>query len=358
MVAGGGGAGAGIGGNGGQGGDSNGITFPRSAVDARAGENCGNIDICGTVSVTAYGGAGGSGGVYSKDSHNSGTGGGGYPAAGVGGGGAGGGAGDHMNGGGGYSPGISELTAGSTGYLSDPIQHVNGNYSTQPQAVFSLQCSGGAYFSAHKYDNNEYASNPKRGIGLGGEIGGQGGSQIYRDNYTDANYGTGSISFAGASATNGTAGSDGGIAGKGGNIYISQTAHLYAYNGNECTLPKDNGNYYNKPLEIFAQNGVLREVYKLNTAWGIRENYSYEYFSRLFGSTLGGDVFSTVLSNKDGTAKNVLVRKRVENTSLRSGYINPSNNSVYGVGSGAGYIELSNGIYRVCATDDNGNLIK
>ena len=86
-VAGGGGAGAGSGGNGGIGGDSNGsaMTFPRSATDALDAENCGTINIYDSLTVTAYGGAGGSGGIYSKTSHNSGTGGGGYPAAGIGG---------------------------------------------------------------------------------------------------------------------------------------------------------------------------------------------------------------------------------------------------------------------------------
>lgn len=129
------------------------------------------------------------------------------------GGGAGGGAGDHMNGGGGYSPGISELTTSASVYMGDPIQHINGNYSSTPQAIYSLQCSGGAYFSEHKYDNNEYASNPLRGIAVGGEIGGQGGIQIYRDKYTEDVRGTGTINFL--AGVNGTASSDGGIGGRG-----------------------------------------------------------------------------------------------------------------------------------------------
>ena len=118
-----------------------------------------------------------------------------------------------MNGGGGYSPGVSELTANNQSYLNDPIQHFNGTYQVQTKP--SLQCSGGAYFSEHKYDNAEYASTAGRGEAVGGAIGGQGGCQIYRDIYSGSNRGNGAISFTTTSGINGTASSDGGIAGKG-----------------------------------------------------------------------------------------------------------------------------------------------
>lgn len=131
-----------------------------------------------------------------------------------------------------------------------------------------------------------------------------------------------------------------------GNISVSKSANVYAYNGNECSLPKDDANYYNKPLEIYAQRGILREVYKVNVAWGIRDNYSYEYFLDLFGEdTIGDDVKNTSLATVDSDVRNVLVRKRIENDNLKSGYVNKKNNSIFGVGSGAGYIELSNGSY-------------
>jgi len=115
---GGGGAGAGIGGNGGKGGNSNttsniGNKENCSGTNGEPGENCGTVNIHGTLQVYAIGGAGGSGGLYENatgGTGGSGTGGGGYPAAGIGGGGAGGGGGDHMNAGGGYSAGVGEFT--------------------------------------------------------------------------------------------------------------------------------------------------------------------------------------------------------------------------------------------------------
>lgn len=99
---GGGGAGAGIGGNGGNGGQAN-TTFSfyknnvgksiigydeNSGKDGEKGEDCGTIYINDSLTIYAYGGAGGYGGV--DTTRNSGSGAGGYPAAGIGGGGAGG----------------------------------------------------------------------------------------------------------------------------------------------------------------------------------------------------------------------------------------------------------------------------
>lgn len=103
MEDGGGGAGAGIGGNGGNGGQAN-TTFSfykdstgkssiigydgNSGRDGEKGEDCGTIYINDSLTIYAYGGAGGYGGV--DTTRNSGSGAGGYPAAGIGGGGAGG----------------------------------------------------------------------------------------------------------------------------------------------------------------------------------------------------------------------------------------------------------------------------
>ncbi len=95
--AGGGGAGAGIGGNGGKGGNAgagNHGGSPEgcsqdSGKDGEAGEDCGTVNIYNTLTVYAYGGAGGSGGADATDTGGTGAGG-GYPGAGIGGGGAGG----------------------------------------------------------------------------------------------------------------------------------------------------------------------------------------------------------------------------------------------------------------------------
>lgn len=87
-----GGAGAGIGGNGGKGGNGNSTEISDNFGEAsktdcgtpgEAGENCGKVNIYNSLTVYAYGGAGGSGGISGS---SSGGGAGGYPGAGIGGG--------------------------------------------------------------------------------------------------------------------------------------------------------------------------------------------------------------------------------------------------------------------------------
>lgn len=338
---GGGGAGAGIGGNGGNGGNSNpskkpasdGLKhFERSGCDGEKGEDCGNVNIYKTVTVYAYGGAGASGGIYTEDTGSSGTGGGGYPAAGIGGGGAGAGGADHMNGGGGYSGGLSELCTPGT-------QSKNGTAPARP-AKLSWQCSGGSYFSEHMWDNDEYNSKPgvvdrnlaenSRGKTLGGKIGGQGGCHVNRG--WDAKT---LVLWADSAG-------DGGIAGKGGNVKISEKAKVYAYNGNRYTDGSSNS-----PLPIYAQDGILREVYKLNNYWNnsLKPNYNYEFFHNLFGNTITDETASIVEATSNAEMKNTLVR--AASTCAKLNYNNPNTNQRYGIGSGAGYIELSNGTFSV-----------
>ncbi len=78
-------------GNGGKGGSSNTVTnlnfsdiektFGESGSDGESGEDCGEININNTLIVYSYGGAGGSGGIFTAQTGSSGTGAGGYPAA-------------------------------------------------------------------------------------------------------------------------------------------------------------------------------------------------------------------------------------------------------------------------------------
>ena len=78
-----------------------------------------------------------------------------------------------------------------------------------------------------------------------------------------------------------------------------------------------------------------------------------DYFTSLFGTNVGTDVATATRGETSSTSKNILVRKRVENASLKCGYKNPETNSIYGVGSGAGYIELGNGTYTVYREETN-----
>jgi hypothetical protein len=322
-VAGGGGAGAGIGGNGGNGGNGNaGLSTwdstystdynrPYTGDDGESGENCGDVNING-VTVYAYGGAGGSSLSKTGYSNDSGSGGGGYPAAGIGGGGAGGGGGDHANGGGGYSGGTAQPATGTA------INGRSGNGGSF--------CSGGSYFESGRItDANQVLA------GNVAMIGGQGGTRC---------------TYSGDNDWYRTGGGDGGIAGKGGRIFSSNNATIYAYNGNECTLDSEDENYYNTPLTIYAQNGVLRNIYKYNFRWNVETERSYSFFYSLFGNTINTGVDTvTIATESRDTVVNVLVR--AEQIINKTNYINPNTGSEQGIGSGAGYIELSNGTYTV-----------
>lgn len=339
---GGGGAGAGIGGNGGTGGNSGsryygdifavGKVFSYSGCDGDDGESCGEVNIYGYINVNAYGGAGGSGGTYYTSTGSSGTGGGGYPAAGIGGGGAGGAGGDHIKGGGGYSGGVGQFV--DNGYFIK-----NGKQDVEP-VRYSDEGTGGSYFSNGMWDD---ARNYPNFIGM---IGGQGGGAIDDNYWVDT-------------------GGDGGIAGRGGTIKVSKKSNVYAYNGNECTLLKTEEGYYYKPLEIFAQGGILRKVYKHNCWWGVKPKCNYEFFSNLFGDDLEENVDKIIItaSSKENPEKsdvhNYLIRdEKVESATrkIKTSYQNKkASNSVYGIGSGAGYIELSNGTYAIYNEDNNGN---
>lgn len=151
-----------------------------------------------------------------------------------------------------------------------------------------------------------------------------------------------------------TSGGDGGIAGKGGFIKVASNAKVYAFNGNKYT---DNTAYNNgqNQCEIFIQNGILRAIYKLNSFWNLKENHNSSYYNNIFGDDILESAKSIERPETYSDIENLLIREEiVESNSrkIKSGYINTNNNSIYGVGSGAGYIELSNGTYTI---DENMN---
>lgn len=318
---GGGGAGAGIGGKGGKGGNANiningdttygdGSSFcgkGASGLDGEAGENCGNINIYNSMTIYAYGGGGGS----ANAGTNSGAGGGagGYPAAGIGGGGAGGGGGDHAAAAGGYSGGCGQPYIGGS---------VNGMSVKDKNPTYG---AGGAYFESghHSYTGKNMKDNS-----LYAFIGGQGAiAQVHNSQ-----------------------GGDGGVAGKGGIVKVSGNANIYAYNGNKYTDGTDYMNGNNQ-LEIYAQNGVLREIRKYDIWWNLKENRYVSFFKEIMGTTVNSNIesFTACSASNYIEHENYLIRE-ASNCS-KSGYKNKKNNLYQGVGSGAGYIELSNGIYTV-----------
>ena len=253
---------------------------------------------------------------------------------------------DHMNGGGGYSAGVAESCSNNT-------RVINGGEMIEP-TVYSSQSSGGSYFYPHRYDNKNFVS-------TGGNIGGQGGNVYYSEIYYTCD-----------------SGGDGGAAGKGGTITVSQNAKIYAYNGNRYTDGAIGHEYYTNTAiinqcPIFAQSGILRKVYKLNCWWGVKENYNYEYFSNLLGSAIAPGIETVTIATGVVEGKmNVLIRDEITESAsqkIKNGYQNPElasksvsersitiqvDNSTQtvdmlyqGIGSGAGYIEVSNGTYEV-----------
>ena len=301
------------------------------AFNGEDGENCGNINIYNNVTVYAYGGSGGNAG---NGITSSGGGAGGYPSAGIGGGGAGGGGGSHAGAGGGY-------TGGAPQSVSISSSNGEGCYRNSGAA------GGSGYFTTGTGDI--YSRAPNNEI-----IGGFGGLCYFNEHW-----------FKDVSG-------HGGTAGKGGNIRCYNSNNIFAYNGNmvtdgtettnifyeyECnlnadgktsktiknsdktlsTLTKKDGNI-TIPLKIFAQTGLVRETYTTNQGM-----YT---LNRVTRNLLNGEVLP-------GTASDVsllqVIRatdaKDIETTNYDNGYMHNQ-----GIGSGAGYIEISNGTYTVDAS--------
>lgn len=293
--AGGGGAGAGIGGNGGTGG-----AFKNGkGENGGNGESCGTVNITGELSVYAYGGAGGSGGPGTIDTATAG-GAGGYPAAGIGGGGAGGAGGTCCAGAGGYSGGSGEK---DTRKMENGL--AGGNGQSQKHYI-----GGGGYFQGgYGTDINGI----DRAITCFGGIANQG----WHDYKT---HGTGF----------------GGTAGSGGTIVVSSTAKIYAYNGN---LYSDGTSYNNgaNQCPIYLQAGINTAKYDYISQGN---NVSYTKFKL---KLLSAQSSLNTLSYKNpagGGKLNINSKLGISNNPLNS-----VDMSKQGIGSGAGYKEISNGSY-------------
>jgi len=329
--AGGGGAGAGIGGNGGNGASgANGQSSDSERVCESAGlaENCGNVNIYNSLKVYAYGGGGGYGGtgiVTLEDGtiNDFSGGGGGYPAAGIGGGGAGGAGATCCTGAGGYTGGASS---------SYPERTDNGIGGGICIRCGDMYWGGGGYFQGQEgYDLNNIKLQESC-------LGGMGGTAWYR----------------------GHRAGDGGTAGKGGNIKVSNNAEIYAFNGNIYTDGTDYQNGINQ-CPIYLQSGIKTAKYDVES-----------YGTHKYGSDVNKFTDKYLLSNNI-----TLVKTSDQSIASQTEYVNTiySNNPTYiankilnintklgittntlltnvdmskqGIGSGAGYIELSNGTYTV-----------
>lgn len=178
-------------------------------------------------------------------------------------------------------------------------------------------------------------------------------------------------------------GGDGGIAGCGGIVKASESAVVNAFNGNRITqtdfnysttcfeydkdgilldgnsgtsvekatviIQKNNESQKIVPTKIFIQDGILRGIYKTNTWWETKEGYNAKDFKLLFGEDkVAKDLDSVKVAEVETEMKLICVRP--EATCEKTGYINPITGNSQGIGSGAGYIEVSNGTFEKIIT--------
>lgn len=129
-------------------------------------------------------------------------------------------------------------------------------------------------------------------------------------------------------------GGSGGTAGKGGNVVVDSGCKIYAFNGNRYT----DGVSYNNGMNqtpIYCQLGVIPEKYSyLNTSTGT--NIKVQKVKEK------ENVPVLAYSNPAYTASN----KKL-NTALNKYITSNVDMSKQGIGSGAGYIEVSNGTFRI-----------
>ena len=314
LHAGGGGAGAGIGGSGGKGGAGKSGNTGNSEIcpPGGTGESCGTVNIFDSLTVIAYGGGGGSGGTNDA---GIGAGAGGYPAAGIGGGGAGGAGATCCAGAGGYSGGAAEGKA-------EPA--VNGNQGKYATAEFPsgyyMEWQGGGYYGGITSTSADASFNMGKNL-----IGGKGGPSYYP----------------------GHTGGSGGTAGSGGTVTVSKDAKVYAYNGNMYTdgTPYNNGE---NQAVIYLQTGVAiaryNHIKNQSSAWPSNNTYDINVHSNYPTYKLVADSEKTnvPLSGYVNT-QNAGKTKAIPNNK----YLNVEDMSLQGVGSGAGYIEVSNGTYTI-----------
>lgn len=320
-----------------------------------AGENCGKVNIHNNTVVYAFGGGGGSSPVSLNLGTSSGAG--GYPAAGIGGGGAGGGGGDWAAGAGGYCGSIGDSHDGT-----EPVV-VNGLAST---VVGATGGAGSSYFTAAalSQDQINLSNQSLNPLNVRSLPGGEGGHYCQVASYNgNTIYGPWFNP------------STGGAAGKGGELKCGKDVDIYAFNGDRITnddyetiaydysptgeqlstycavLNIDNKKFIE--TKIYAQQGILREIKATNVTWGNKDNSNLDYFTLMLGDRVTTKCKNMTMAYYPEDIERFTVA--TQTTCDTTGYVNPTTGLSYGIGSGAGYIERSNGTYTQYNEDSNGN---
>ena len=257
--------------------------------------------------------------------------GGGYPGAGIGGGRS--------------WPEVVETTLMEAvafhGGAGEQEENAIGENGLGGQTKTSLSSSGGGGYFTGGLGN----ASVKLGTS---KVGGQGGKWLNiqntheRDDYYKA-LGIYTQAIAGAGAASG----------KGGNIKVSKNVIIYAYNGDRVTNDDYSATYneYDKngnklsttfnvitrkdgkkiiPTTIFAQSGVIRATYTTDIS---KEELAKVKTGKTYNViTATANTRSVLATNETSTAT----------TGYKNGY-----KENQGIGSGAGYLEQSNGTYKV-----------
>ena len=267
--------------------------------------------------------------------------------------GAGGAGGDWANGAGGYvgtwgDDGDCDRGNGVNGISVERKKDTVGTKIASDGSTMGTGSDAASYFTYGKLSLEQYEYGTNKRL-TKPQVGGQGGLMHYLNGY----FTTGS----------------GGKAGNGGNVVVSKDSKVYAYNGDRITngdysspiydydkdgnrlsstcyvLKKHGTNEQTSPIKIFAQNGILREVRYTNFDWGNKPTTGWNYFYSIFGDQLEQSVKSITKPTSYETAENCLIR--TEKNVGTTGYTNPETKDCYGIGSGAGYMEVSNGTYKI-----------
>ena len=299
------------------------------------------------------------------------AGGGGYPAAGIGGGGAGGGGGTCCAGGGGFSGGSTEegTTKGDYTNCTDNTKGTNGMAGKyDSDSIGYMDLVGGGYYqgpSIRNYNgkkpsasNSTYktitgtftgdfyrctivdsSNRPQSGKNVNPELQMLGGSYGYGwqgNCYASSKiyflFGTHQSTNANGVVSYHTGthiGGSGGKAGNGGNVKISTAANVFAYNGKISSSSSESS-------IIYLQGGVQNTRY---FADHFCRNGSYE-FKIIDSGKANAPVLSYTNSKASGSR---ILNISVDNVMSTKSF----NYNKQGIGSGAGYIEESNGTFSI-----------
>lgn len=263
------------------------------------------LSLYGSGQIYAQGGNAGNGEIARNSSLAAGGGGAG---AGIGGGGAGGAGATCCTGAGGYTGG------GASNYAVRANNGKNGGECTRCGGMY---WGGGGYFSGP-------TGRDLKGINVKDCLGGMGGTSYYI----------------------GHRAGDGGTAGKGGTVKISSTCKVYAYNGNRYT----DGTSYRDGLNqcpIYLQSGISTAKYVVKT-YSTHDSSPHRTYGLTNGITLGQ--VSSLNKNKEKLSyKNPAYEtaKTTDKIITMNEVLKNINMESQGIGSGAGYIELSNGSFSV-----------